>query len=645
MAARPRARLQTSRPAGRAGADRKAAVGGRRRIVREDGRVLWGQHLVILFLSGPFIRPRSSPLISHSIHRPSSSLLADGTKMTADLPDEILIQPAEERVSFHATGDRTNKTGFAQFCDFQRPIYAQKFQKVYTKGRPPWYSRDGRLAKEPYVIGICGGSASGKTTVARCIIEQLGMPWVTVLSMDSFYNILNEEQRERAARSDYNFDHPDAFDFDLLAETIRRLRSGKSVEVPVYDFSTHSRDKNPKLMYGADVIIFEGILSFFRPEIVELMDLKIFVDTDSDTRLARRMTRDISERGRSLESVMGQYFRFVKPAFDTFIAPAAKVADLIVPRGGSNTVAIELIVRHVKTQLSYRGYDPTQSRPEWEPLQGPIREPDSLHIIEQTPQVLGLHTIIRNRDTPRDQFIFVAERLMQILIENAMEFIPYAEVQVETPSGEMYAGCRRDAKICGIAVMRAGETLERPLRAVVKDCKLGKILIQTNDLTREPELHYLRLPKEVHKYKVFLMDPIVATGAAATMAIRILLDHDVREEDITLLSLLMSETGAHSIAYAFPKVRLLTTAVDQEINALGFILPGMGNFGDRYYGTDAFDHSSSDEEEEEETEETADKLEIDVESVSSDSAINSGANSGADINELKLQPLVAAGRM
>ncbi|KAI6228880.1 Uridine kinase [Aphelenchoides fujianensis] len=510
-------------------------------------------------------------------------------------------------------------------------------QKVYTKGRPPWYSRDGRLAKEPYVIGICGGSASGKTTVARCIIEQLGMPWVTVLSMDSFYNILNEEQRERAARSDYNFDHPDAFDFDLLAETIRRLRSGKSVEVPVYDFSTHSRDKNPET------------------DIVELMDLKIFVDTDSDTRLARRMTRDIfgagpqprvrhgavlSVREAGIRFVLFLCFHPLIPArSDTFIAPAAKVADLIVPRGGSNTVAIELIVRHVKTQLSYRGYDPTQSRPEWEPLQGPIREPDSLHIIEQTPQVLGLHTIIRNRDTPRDQFIFV-----------------------ETPSGEMYAGCRRDARICGIAVMRAGETLERPLRAVVKDCKLGKILIQTNDLTREPELHYLRLPKEVHKYKVFLMDPIVATGeflsfrasgltariagAAATMAIRILLDHDVREEDITLLSLLMSETGAHSIAYAFPKVRLLTTAVDQEINALGFILPGMGNFGDRYYGTDAFDHSSSDEEEEEEeTEETADKLEIDVESVSSDSAINSGANSGADINELKLQPLVVAGRM
>ncbi|KAI6187228.1 Uridine kinase [Aphelenchoides besseyi] len=511
-------------------------------------------------------------------------------------------------------------------------------QKVYTKGRPPWYSRDGKLAKEPYVIGICGGSASGKTTVARRIIEQLGMPWVTVLSLDSFYNILNEEQKERAARAAYNFDHPDAFDFDLLSETLRRLRSGKSVEVPVYDFSTHSRDKNPKLMYGADVIIFEGILSFFKPEINDLMDLKIFVDTDSDTRLARRMTRDISERGRSIESVMEQYFRFVKPAFDTFIAPAAKVADLIVPRGGSNNVAIELIVRHVKTQLAYRGYDPTHTRTEVAPLQHPPCEPDTLKIIEQTPQVRGLHTIIRNQETTRDEFIFVADRLMQILIENAMQFIPYSPIDVQTANGETYIGCQRDAKICGIAVMRAGETLERPLRAVVKDCKLGKILIQTNDLTREPELHYVRFPKMISKYKVFLMDPIVASGAAAIMAIRILLDHDVQEENITLLSLLMAETGVHSIAYAFPKVRLVTTAVDKDINQFGYIVPGMGNFGDRYYGTDAVDHSTDDEDED--TGCDSEKLEIDCDSNSSDSAFQSAATSGADVKELK--HLVAA---
>lgn len=131
--------------------------------------------------------------------------------------------------------------------------------------------------------------------------------------------------------------------------------------------------------------------------------------------------------------------------------------------------------------------------------------------------------------------------------------------------------------------------MENALRGVVKDCKMGKILIQTNQQTMEPELHYLRLPKNVNEYHILLMDATVATGAAAMMAIRILLDHDVPEENIMLLSLLMAETGVHSVAYAFPKVRLLTTAVDHQLNASYHVIPGVGNFGDRYYGTETND--------------------------------------------------------
>jgi uridine kinase len=189
-------------------------------------------------------------------------------------------------------------------------------------------------------------------------------------------------------------------------------------------------------MYGADVIIFEGILSLFRPEIVDMMDLKIFVDTDSDTRLARRVLRDTNERGRDLQGILDQYFRFVKPAYENFIAPAAKVADLIVPRGGDNKVAIELIVRQVKSQLESRGYDASRARANLEPCEFPVGIPDSLCVIEQTSQVRGLHTLLRNRDTPRDEFIFVSERLFQILIEKAMEFVNYETVEIETPSNE-----------------------------------------------------------------------------------------------------------------------------------------------------------------------------------------------------------------
>ncbi|KAL3202077.1 hypothetical protein MRX96_042654 [Rhipicephalus microplus] len=203
---------------------------------------------------------------------------------------------------------------------------------IYTAGRPPWYNVQGQLV-EPFVIGICGGSASGKTTVARKIIEALNVPWVTLLSMDSFYKVLDEEQHRLADENQFNFDHPDAFDFDLLIETLKKLKEGKRVEVPIYNFVTHAREKRFKFMYGANVIIFEGILCFANKQLLNMMDMKIFIDTDSDIRLARRLQRDITDRGRDLEGCLAQYERFVKPAFDHYIAPSMVHADLIVPRG------------------------------------------------------------------------------------------------------------------------------------------------------------------------------------------------------------------------------------------------------------------------------------------------------------------------
>ncbi|VDL84285.1 unnamed protein product [Nippostrongylus brasiliensis] len=270
-----------------------------------------------------------------------------------------------------------------------------------------------------------------------------------------------------------------------------------------------------------------------------------------------------------------------------------KVADIIVPRGGDNDVAINLIAKQVMTQLVKRGYDQTvhsQCRHELVNMgQLPEVLPDSLTIIRETPQVRGLHTFIRNKNTKRDELIFYAERLTRILVEETMNFMPYMDVEIELSNGQKVKGRRQCAQICGIAIMRAGETMEYSLRAVVKDCKMGKILIQTNEQTMEPELYYLRLPKDIDKYKVMLLDATVATGAAAMMAIRILLDHDVPEENIYVLSLLMSEPGVHALAYAFPKVRLITTAVDSQISDNFYVLPGMGNFGDRYYGTYASD--------------------------------------------------------
>nr|XP_057907347.1 uridine-cytidine kinase-like 1 isoform X7 [Doryrhamphus excisus] len=449
-------------------------------------------------------------------------------------------------------------------CKSEPPLLRTSKRTIYTAGRPPWYNEHGTQSKEAFVIGLCGGSASGKTTVARKIIEALDVPWVVLLSMDSFYKVLSSEQQSRAASNDYNFDHPDAFDFDLLTHTVRKLKQGKSVKIPVYDFTTHGRQKDWKTVYGASVIIFEGIMAFADKELLQLLDMKIFVETDSDIRLVRRLRRDITERGRDIEGVIKQYNKFVKPAFEQYIEPTMRLADIVVPRGGGNMVAIDLIVQHVHSQLEERELSvraALASAHQAQPL------PQTLSVLESTPQVRGMHTIIRNKETSRDEFIFYSKRLMRLLIERALSFLP--------------------SQITGVSILRAGETMEPALRAVCKDVRIGKILIQTNQDTGEPELHYLRLPKDISEDHVILMDCTVSTGAAAMMAVRVLLDHDVQEDKILLVSLLMAEMGVHSVAYAFPQVKIITTAVDKKVNDLFHIIPGIGNFGDRYFGTDA----------------------------------------------------------
>uniref|UniRef100_A0A8C9T522 Uridine-cytidine kinase n=1 Tax=Scleropages formosus TaxID=113540 RepID=A0A8C9T522_SCLFO len=463
------------------------------------------------------------------------------------------------------------------------PLLRTNKRTIYTAGRPPWYNVTGTTFKEAFVIGLCGGSASGKTTVANKIIEALDVPWVVLLSMDSFYKVLSKEEQELAARNEYNFDHPDAFDFELLVIVLRKLKKGKSVKVPVYDFTTHSRRKEWKTVYGANVVIFEGILAFANKELLKLLDMKVFVDTDSDIRLVRRLKRDISERGRDIAGVIKQYNKFVKPSFEQYIEPTVQVADIVVPRGGENFVALDLIVQHVHSQLEkVRRRSALASAHQGQPL------PTTLSVMESTPQVRGMHTIIRNKDTNRDEFIFYSKRLMRLLIEHALSFLPLKPVLVETPQGTIYEGRRLSGKrITGVSILRAGETMEQALMAVCKDIRLGKILIQTNHDTGEPELHYLRLPKDISEDYVILMDSTVSTGAAALMAVRVLLDHDVQEDKIFLLSLLMAEMGVHSVAYAFPKVRIITTAVDKKVNDEFHIIPGIGNFGDRYFGTDA----------------------------------------------------------
>ena len=198
------------------------------------------------------------------------------------------------------------------------------------------------------IIGVAGGTGSGKTTLTRRLKERFGDD-MTVISYDNYYKAHDELTREE--RSHLNYDHPDAFDSDLLAEHLRALRAGETVACPVYDFSIYNRSKETLLIAPTGVIVVEGILIFADSKLRDLMDVKIFVDTDADVRILRRILRDVRHRDRSLESVIAQYLTTVKPMHEQFVEPSKRFADVIVPEGGKNLVALDLIIRRVEHHL------------------------------------------------------------------------------------------------------------------------------------------------------------------------------------------------------------------------------------------------------------------------------------------------------
>lgn len=204
------------------------------------------------------------------------------------------------------------------------------------------------MARKPLLVGVSGGTASGKTTVCRIITEALGVNCV-LISMDNFYRGLTAEEHEKAA--DYNFDHPNALDFDELHHCLCSLLAGQATDIPVYDFSTHARTSEHLHLEPADLILFEGIFSLYEERIRDLMSLKIFVQTDDDVRLARRLTRDTRERGRTVPGIITQYMRFVKPAYEGYIQPTMKHADIILPNGAQNKVGIGLIIEYLQNRL------------------------------------------------------------------------------------------------------------------------------------------------------------------------------------------------------------------------------------------------------------------------------------------------------
>ncbi|KAL0344123.1 UNVERIFIED_CONTAM: Uridine kinase-like protein 2, chloroplastic [Sesamum angustifolium] len=353
---------------------------------------------------------------------------------------------------------------------------------------------DSAAHKQPFVIGVSGGTASGKTTVCDMIIQQLHDHRVVLVNQDSFYRGLTPEELKHV--HEYNFDHPDAFDTEQLLECVETLRS------------------------------------------------------DADVRLARRIRRDTVERGRDINSVLEQYAKFVKPAFEDFVLPSKKYADVIIPRGGDNHVAIDLIVQHIRTKLGQ--HDLCKIYP-------------NVYVIQSTFQIRGMHTLIRDRDISKHDFVFYSDRLIRLVVEHGLGHLPFTEKQIVTPTGSVYTGVDFCKKLCGVSIVRSGESMENALRACCKGIKIGKILIH-RDGDNGKQLIYEKLPKDICERHVLLLDPVLATGNSANQAIELLIQKGVPESHII---------------FSKPHIK-----IDVALNEEFRVIPGMGEFGDRYFGTD-----------------------------------------------------------
>jgi uridine kinase len=200
---------------------------------------------------------------------------------------------------------------------------------------------------KPFVIGVAGGSGSGKTTVVRSIVQSLGDDQVSLLEQDRYYRDRGDLRLEE--RAALNYDHPDSLENDLLVRHVHDLRRGVAVQVPIYDFARHARETDTQLVEPRRAIIVEGILIFTDPELRKSMDVKVFVDADGDTRFIRRLQRDISDRGRTVASVIDQYLGTVKPMHLEFVEPSKRYADIIIPVGGHNTVAIDMLLTLIRS--------------------------------------------------------------------------------------------------------------------------------------------------------------------------------------------------------------------------------------------------------------------------------------------------------
>ncbi|KAF2239951.1 uridine-cytidine kinase-like protein-like 1 [Viridothelium virens] len=429
---------------------------------------------------------------------------------------------------------------------------------------PPWANTS--------IIGIAGSSGSGKTSLALAIVESLSLPWVVILSMDSFYKTLKPEESEKAFRNDYDFDAPDAIDFDILVERLREIKEGKKADIPVYSFEKHQRLEKTTTIYSPHVLILEGIFALHDQRVLDMLDLKIFADADADLCLSRRVLRDVQHRGRDIEGCIKQWFAFVKPNFHRYVEPQRLItSDIIVPRGIENKVAISMVSDRIRKTLEHKSHlHQLELRRLGRAAEDQPLSPN-VTILPPRPQIVGLNTLLLTPSTDRETFIFSFDRLATLLIESATALHPsYSLHTITTPTGHTYTGLApppgRRGSVSAVVILRGGSALETGLKRVIPDCRTGRMLIQTSYRTGEPELHFRKLPEGLGEQAlVLLLDAQMSSGGAALMAVRVLVDHGVEEGRIVYVAWMAGRQGLKRLGSVFPDVRVVVGRVVEDL--------------------------------------------------------------------------------
>lgn len=268
--------------------------------------------------------------------------------------------------------------------------------------------------------------------------------------------------------------------------------------------------------------------------------------------------RDVRERGRTIEGTIKQWFSYVKPVFQQYVEPQREVADVIVPRGMKNKMAITMVVNQIRQLLEEKS---ARHNIELERLGRQVEdEPFSSHIVfmEQKPQVEAMSTIVRNLATEQVDFVFYIDRLAALLVEKALDNHHFLPAQVITPQNLKYNGLRSTGKVSAVAILRGGSCLETGLKRTIPDCLTGRLLIQSNYRTGEPQLHYLKLFPDIASHEtVLLLDSQMSSGGAALMAVRILVDHGVEEKKIVFVTCLAGRVGVKRLMSVFPDMNVI----------------------------------------------------------------------------------------